>query len=425
MNKYNEFSVYLEELKGILLKSNNPRESMKIALEKCVDYYDATSCSIIIMDTRMNKWKLIWTYNKVYNTMSVYHETIVNDIHNVEFARKVLDECKIIKVDREFIKQNNLELKLMEHTEFVMASPFRKNPSGFIIVADSKRHVDNYGCLSIITLLVYKAAQEKMLIDVAHNYYHPNKLVKYADVIIHLFGRFEIVTSNGTLDDKVIKKMQAIQLIEYMIIQKNYTNIDLSFEIWPDMDINNALNSLRVLVNYINNNFRMISDTKLIISNNQSYQFNDCLNIISDIDILHSTWIEYQNCVSTQTKVQILIKAFDIYKGKIYGNFEIQSIENDYIYEHEYIGIVNELLECFYGIEEYLLVIKYAAESLKIAPNNPKGYFWMISSLQKIGKNELARSKNKIAKFRLCDEDYQILCDFLKKIKKVLKLMPN
>ena len=62
----------------------------------------------------------------------------------------------------------------------------------------------------------------------------------------------------------------------------------------------------------------MISDYRLLISTPLGYQLNPELNIMTDMQRFDDLWIEAQNAVTLQTKIELLKRAVEAYRGNIY-----------------------------------------------------------------------------------------------------------
>ena len=52
-------------------------------------------------------------------------------------------------------------------------------------------------------------------------------------------------------------------------------------------------------------------------------------------------------------------------------------------------------------------------KSLTIAPENSRGYYWLIRSLKAQGMNELAANEHRLARQNLTDGEYHDLLDLL------------
>ena len=82
-------------------------------------------------------------------------------------------------------------------------------------------------------------------------------------------------------------------------------------------------------------------------------------------------------------------------------------------YHLRYIGAVNELLKQLNVLHSYDLLNQYATKSLSIAPENTRGYYWLIRSLKEQGLEELASNELHQAKQHLTEDKYGELLSFL------------
>ena len=115
------------------------------------------------------------------------------------------------------------------------------------------------------------------------------------------------------------------------------------------------------------------------------------------------------------TKVELLKSAIDLYGGKVLSSAEGEHwlIQFSSKYHLRYIGAVNELLKQLNVLHSYDLLNQYATKSLSIAPENTRGYYWLIRSLKEQGLEELASNELHQAKQHLTEDKYGELLSFL------------
>ena len=70
---------------------------------------------------------------------------------------------------------------------------------------------------------------------------------------------------------------------------------------------------------------------------------------------------------------------------------------------------MNELLKQLDTLHSYDLLNQYATKSLAIVPENSRGYYWLIHSLNVQGMDELASNEYRLAKQHLTTEEYKEL----------------
>ena len=412
---YDKFTNYLQELHLLLINSYHQREAIKIVLKKCCKYYGADKCSIILIDTIKEKWKLAWTYDSINKRMCNSQSNEANDICDIEYWNAVLHGQSVMTINRDMIKANSSLSNKLKNVELVKYSPFGKNPSGFLVIENPKSSINEENFLLICSHLIQRLTRELKLIDLAFGLDCTKLLKEEANVLIHFFGRFEIMTVKGVITSETINSMKIVQLIECLLLKQKYNSVDLANELWPASDYKRSLNSLKRLVHRTNVLFEDISasDTKLIVFNDFTYCLNKDLKIVSDVDIFKNAAYQYQSCVSTQSKIEALMDIFEIYKGSIYGEHLL--MVEDTSYEEDYVGYMNELFRILYKAENYLLVIKCSAESLKIYPYNPDAYYWLIMSLYQTRNINVAKAKFLYAKKILISEDFNLLLEKLQR----------
>ena len=409
----NDFESNFDELKNELFGLNNSKEIIKICLKFCADYYEAESCNFIVMDLSMKIWYLLWVYysDSHYKYIRNYE---VSSVILFQFWKDKLDKGEIVYLDQNDINVELNDLLKKYKYKTLLAAPFKSNPSGFVVVQNPKKNIEGKNFLWLITYIIFASVKENKYLERLHNMIHPKDIKNANDILIHLFGRFEVHTIKGCLTAKDINSLKIIALIELFVLNKNEhlpTN-EIWYSLWPNECSNNAGANVKSLISRANGLFHRIIDERLFVSSEYGYGFNSNLNIITDIDLMRIYWLNYHDSVSTQGKIEPLIEYIELYKGKLFGDFSF--IEEEFYYDSEYRGIINELLPLFYKSKEYLNVIKYASDSIKICPYNREAYYWLILSLKNQKKYMMVKSNMNLARNNLSDEDYEILSNMFK-----------
>ena len=196
--------------------------------------------------------------------------------------------------------------------------------------------------------------------------------------------------------------------------EKAHSSLEIAQALWPD-DSTNPAKNMRNLIYRLRQTFGLISDAELIVSTASGYQFNPKIHIIADYQQFDEFIRLASAASSIINRVELLKNAIDLYNGKILSSAEGEHwlIQFATKYHIAYIGVVNELLKQLASLHSYDLLNQYAMRSLTIAPENTKGYYWLIRSLKAQGMDELASNEYRLAKQKLTDNEYLDLLDLL------------
>ena len=202
-------------------------------------------------------------------------------------------------------------------------------------------------------------------------------------------------------------------LLGYLLTaeQKYHRSIELARVVYPDTiaDKQNPTKNLSTLIHRLNELFGKISDIALIPPNGLGYTLNSELHIITDLDQFESLWIQAQNEVSIIRKVECLKKAFSLYKGNVLASIsdQIWVTPLNAHYRILYHSVVNELLKTLLYVEDYTDVIKYATDSLRLAPDNKEAYYWMALALDERGLQEMLKQQFLNMKKTFEEDEYE------------------
>lgn len=225
-------------------------------------------------------------------------------------------------------------------------------------------------------------------------------------------GELKIYTSNGVLKESIFNSPRISRLLTYLLISHKaaLTPYEIEQTIWPSDSANFAKN-LKNLIYRLQQLFMLISDEQLIQSSAVGYQFNPNLNIMTDCQRFDSYIQAAAKASSIMTKVELLKGAIDLYNGKVLASADGEHwlIQFATQYHLAYIGAVNELLKKLDSLHAYDLLNQYAMNSLTIAPENTRGYYWLIRSLKAQGMDELASNEYHLAKQHLTTDEYSEL----------------
>ena len=231
----------------------------------------------------------------------------------------------------------------------------------------------------------------------------------------------EIYTSKGVLTEEEISSPRICRFLVYMLLHGKHPVPPRTIleQIWPEEDAENAGTKIKSLAYRLQTAFCVISDTRLIISTLAGYQLNPELDIMTDVQQFEDFWLQAQSAITMQTKLELLRKATEIYRGNIYetASSEHWLMAHELAYRYKCLGVYVEIMRMYYDLQDYTNVQRYAALALNIDKASVDAYYWMIRAMRQRDSLSMAKGELKMAEHILTDEEYAELLQKLEKTK--------
>ena len=132
---------------------------------------------------------------------------------------------------------------------------------------------------------------------------------------------------------------------------------------------------------------------------------------MTDLQQFNALWEKAQHAPTIPSKVDLLKKAVDLYKGDVFENARgehwIDGIATQY--RLRYIGIINELLSTLDTAGDFTGVQQYATTAIERTPENVRAHYWLLHAMNRLGALELARNQINHAKEILTSEEFDTL----------------
>ena len=413
----------LMEVESVSHNQDNPEMLAKNALNCAAKFHEADWCGVVEADLIFNAWNPIWwtsgaTTNDVVRKFFDQGRTSpskewMDALHN---GQPIIIEDTTIYKD-----QDDEEYKMYHELKIdsLIAYPFWKEPSGFIIALNPRRYKNKVELLRIFSYVMYCSISEARHCAGTNKSFTIAEIKSMKDIVINLFGKFEIHTLNKTITEEDISSPMVIKVLTYLLLhpERCHSSRMLCDAIWSDQVIDNPGNKIKTLKYRLLSTLDDVLDHQLISCTNKGYQINPELNISTDYEQFKNYWLLAQREVCAPVKIEMLKKMIEIYRGPILasatGEHWIMHIQNDY--HQKYIGAVNELLRLLYENHNFNLVQDYAQKVLEHEHNNKELYYWMIRATYQMGANAMARAELKNAEKALLEEEYEELVKALEK----------
>lgn len=413
-----EYALAFEKNMTLLEKQLHSEEEPELIAQKTLiaaaEFYDGDWCGIIEIDVEMEAWCPVLWYNCQTKGMTETGFRELEEVTSFERWIKALYACEPIMIsDTSIYKESNpeeYELYSRCKAESVLAVPFWKNPTGFLIVRNPKRYIDRSSFLQMLAYVVFSSVTEKKLLDRGNKSFSPESIKSDKDVIVNLFGKLEIYTSKGVLKENELNAPKMCRFLAYLLLHRNQPNPPRSIyeAIWDDEDIEKSGNKLKATAFRLQSAFSIISDYRLVVSTPKGYQLNSELNIVTDVERFDELWVQSQNAVTQQTRIQLMQDAIALYRGDVFTSAagEHWILAHEISYKYKCLRIHNELMRLFYETQNYVSVEHYASQALKIDPSNMDAYYWRIRSLKKKESSGMVKGELMMAEHVLDADTY-------------------
>lgn len=423
-----DFTRTMTALEKHLHSCEDPSVIAMDALKVGAKFYDADWCGIIEGDLEMDAWAPVLWYNVANHGMT---ETAFRDLEETKNLDRWIEKlyaCEpLIIPDTLAIKESNPEeYALYERcrAKAILAVPFWKNPTGFMIVRNPKRyHIDPYesGFLQSLAYVTFNAITEQKLISRTQKAFSPEIIKNDNDVMINLFGKLEIYTSKGVITEEEISSPRITRFLVYMLLHGKYPVPPRTIleQIWPEEDTENANTKIKSLAYRLQSVFGVISDSRLVVFSRTGYQLNPEMHIMMDIQQFEDCWMQAQSAITMQAKLELLKQAVEIYRGNIYeaASSEHWLMPHDLSYKYKCLEIYIEMVRIYYDIQDYANVQKYASLALTLDKASVDAYYWLIRAKRQRDSLSMARGELRMAEQILTDEEYAELLQKLEKTR--------
>lgn len=401
-------------------RSSTPKDTALLILEVACKFYDADWCGLIQVDLDLRLWTPFWWHNTgVEDKTTILTEEFESADFLDRWVLAIRKNLPMVVPDTTVVKDSHpTEYNLYQRLSIksVMAVSLEPRPIALFAVRNPKRYLHQTSMLRVLAYVLLASYNEQKMLNRLQMVCIPTTIKNNTDIYISLFGQLQISTSSGTLKESDYNSPRISQLLTYLLIsnEKAHSSLEIAQALWPD-DSTNPAKNMRNLIYRLRQTFGLISDAELIVSTASGYQFNPKIHIIADYQQFDEFIRLASAASSIINRVELLKSSIDLYNGKILSSAEGEHwlIQFATKYHIAYIGAVNELLKQLASLHSYDLLNQYAMRSLTIAPENTKGYYWLIRSLKAQGMDELASNEYRLAKQKLTDNEYLDLLDLL------------
>lgn len=426
--EYAQYSMEIErtftEMQKGLALCYDPKEVVLNVLRVATEFYEADWCGIFDVDLELGLFTPFWWYNRQSGAMA---KTLVQEFEVMEYKRwidSLKNHTAMIIDDVEAVRETypeEYELYTRLGVKNLMAVPFWKGPTGFLVLKNPKRFNQQTSCLRMLNYIIVSSLSEYFMIETSKLTLTSPRITNDNDVYISLFGELKIIGPKGVLTESELKSPKIARILVYLLLSKKsgVSPREMADAIWPDEDADCVTKNIKGLIYRLQQAFFLISDSRLVISTPNGYKLNCKLNITTDFELFRIKRANALNAPTVEQKIDLLKKAANLYNGSFFHSAENEHwvMATTVDYYHKYISLVGELLKTLFEERDYTGVQIYAAKALQHTPHGEDIYFWMIRSMIKVGHSEMARGEIRSAQSKLLDEEYAALLARLKEVE--------
>lgn len=412
----------LSQLESQLHNSDDPEEVIMHMLAAATEFYDGDWAGIMEADLVMKIWSPLWWYNRRTGGMTPNNfQDLEEGNYLVRWINALMHGKPMIIPDTEELKDTNpLEYDFLStnHVRSMIAVPFWKRPTGFLIVRNPKRYTNRSSLLQMMAFVAVSSVNEKRLMERTQLALTPAVIQKDTDVIVNFFDELQIITNKGMLTERDLNSPMIVHLVAYLLLhaKRNNQPQEIFRTLWPDEAIERANVKVKSIVYRFHRMFNLICDHRLIEHIGGSYRINPELNVITDLDTFTDAWNQATTSSDLIAKRHLLKNAMDIYKN---GLLPAHSSEHWLLpiavhYSLRYICVINQLLSILDLTHDYVCIHEYAGIAVQAVPGRADAHCWLAYAMLKLGTTELAKNELQIAKQMLTEDAYH---DLLRRLK--------
>lgn len=421
LEDHNEYIQYTEAMEHTVSRidqclhhSDDPVEIIMDVLKAVTEFYDGDWAGVLDADFTMKIWSMLWWYNRRTGTMSPNSFSEIEEgSHLTRWIDALIKGTPIVIEDvSELLTTFPAEYSLLKTNgvRSMIAVPFWKRPTGFLLVRNPKRYQKRTSLLKMMAFVTTSSLNEKYLMDRTKMTLRSEFIQTDKDVLIRMFDGLQIVTSRGVVTEMDLNSPKIIRLITFLALQgKHPASVrEIVNAVWPEGDADTDGKNIKYLVYRLQRIFSLVSDFRLIESAGNGYQLNPNLNILTDLKIFEEYWRQAQVTSDPHSKGRLLKKALELYRGGVLPALSGEQWIMPTIahYALRYIGVVNQLLTALDQARDYVCIYEYANHAVQALPGNMDAQFWLIYAMNRLGHLELAKNQLRAAKQILTQEDH-------------------
>ena len=249
-----EHSRKLEkELVALEKRLHNTEDPMEITIEvlrTACEFYNADWAGVLFVDLEAE----VWTAEAWYDAQKGAMKS--TSIKGLEYAGDFVRWVQCLKENRPVILLDREEIASSNPTEYefyklvgatsILAVPFWKHPTGFLVLKNPKTYASNSHMLQILAYVAMMSAEQLAKTKSAEHIVRPMEIRDGKDLIINVLGRLEITSAIGTVTQEKLSSDKGCKLLTYLLLSgKAVQPWDIFHTLWPNDYAKDPMGNLR------------------------------------------------------------------------------------------------------------------------------------------------------------------------------------
>lgn len=290
----------------------------------------------------------------------------------------------------------------------------------FLCLENPRRFWNMFTYLQTLAHLAAQAIGELGLMEKS-DFFEGLEPQNSGDVVIRIFGQFEIHTKYGVLTDAEIGSSQSCMLLLYLLLNRHRVvpARELAEILWPYQLLDNPYNSVKGAVYRARKVFKKICPAPLMIANNGTYELNSAYHLLLDYEEFDRlVALARQKSLTQAARGRLYQQALSMFRGRVLPNLEAEPWLMGKIsyYTILFAEVSKEYLLLLREEGKYAAMFQVASSVLSIESSDDEIHYLLIESLMKKKKFDLARSHFQKAERILTDEQKRAFQDEWNKI---------
>lgn len=412
-----DFAYTLGELEVSFRGVEESKELIMGALQAAGQFYEADRVYVLEMDDELqigvNTYE--WCSNNAPKAL----------IHSQSFPLEQMPRLgQYLKMNKPLILNDMEDIKERYPSEYkvlsqqgitgLVAAPFSKRINkGFIIADNPKKYANDPSLLLLLQYVVVlelnEIKQQKALYMVSKRVSELPKM----DVHINMFGRMEIISSQGVMNEDDFTTEQGCNLLAYMVLNRKmgYSASMLYEALWPDMESDDPYGAIKSVVYRLRNTLAYIGLKDLIIASHGTFILNPAYTIYTDVDRLDGACKRIAASAKTESKKKLYEGLISLYKGGLLASHEtcLWLLPKATYYQNRYIQQLKKYIELLNEKQDYFEIQRVAVEALAIDGHDGDLHFYLIGAILDQGNKSVARAHYRSAEQYLSAEQKETL----------------
>ena len=414
-----EMQRFMDNHHGLYLAHENIAEGLQSAR----NVYAADIAFILEMDTELNVYSIMSA--ELRNGLEGFGDIITRGPIGKNLFGGVIKEGQpscFSAEDLSTLYPKEHEWMVLNGVRNIMLNPImtRTQMNAFIGVCNIERLYGDHSMLSFTTFMLTNEIRAVTVMDKYTRMSSRAVILEDNDVLVNMFGGFEIWTRLGKLGFDNFVSSKCCLLLVYLIFNRSrlVPVRELAEILWPDQLFDNPYNMIKGVAFRLRKLIDPICEKKVVIAQHGTYVLNSELNLMIDTSYFENVYKQIkQPGMTMKDKHQLYKHAIASYKGNLLPNFEdeIWLVGKINYYQIMFSTIVKEyllFLDQMGLFEEFFMVV---SQVLNIVYPDGDIYNLIISVLVRQNRMDIARNCYLKVEKRLSPEQRQVFIDLWNK----------